>query len=107
MRRFHQRPGDVAREADDHSSPISYDDAWEPVDERAPSFASPISQACSYAQTRDPAYAAWCETLATPHLCHRKQWEWCYIAHVIARATLNRPGCRGLGFGVGVEPIVA
>ena len=42
-----------------------------------------------------------------PHLCHRKQWEWCYIAQVLALAGMNRPGRRGLGFGVGTEPIVA
>jgi hypothetical protein len=89
------------------SRPLVYDESWEPAGERTPSFASPISQACSYAQTRDAAYGRWCEALALPHLCHRKQWEWCYIAQVLACAGLNQPGRRGLGFGVGTEPIVA
>jgi hypothetical protein len=87
--------------------PLVYDPGWEPVGERAPSFSSPVSQACSYTQIGDPAYAAWCETLAMPRLCHRKQWEWCYIAQVLRRAGLDRPGHRGLGFGVGTEPLVA
>ena len=89
------------------SRPLAYDESWEASGERAPSFAAPISQACSYAQIGDPAYARWCETLAMPHLCHRKQWEWCYIAQALACAGLNEPGRRGLGFGVGTEPIVA
>ena len=46
-------------------------------------------------------------TLRVPMLCHRKQWEWCYIAQVLACAGMNQPGRRGLGFGVGTEPIVA
>lgn len=87
--------------------PLTYDPSWEPAGERAPSFAQPVSQACTYAQIADVAYARWCETLAVPRLCHRKQWEWCYILQALACAGMNRPGRRGLGFGVGAEPIVA
>lgn len=87
--------------------PLAYDESWEPAGERVPSFGSPISQACTYAQIRDAAYAQWCTNLRVPLLCHRKQWEWCYIAQVLAGAGMNEPGRRGLGFGVGTEPIVA
>jgi hypothetical protein len=89
------------------SRPVAYDERWEPADQREPSFATPISQACTYRQIRDAAYERWCATLAMPHLCHRKQWEWCYIAQVLATAGMNRAGRRGLGFGVGTEPLVA
>jgi len=89
------------------SRPIPYDDAWERPGERAPTFADPISQACTYAQIRDPAYKRWCDIFSMPLLCHRKQWEWCYIAQVLARVGMDRPGRRGLGFGVGTEPLVA
>ena len=87
--------------------PLTYDARWEPAGERPPSFAGPISQACTYAQISDPAYARWCETLRVPRLCHRKQWEWCYILQALACADMNQPGRRGVGFGVGAEPIVA
>jgi hypothetical protein len=89
------------------SRPIAYDEGWEPRGEPVPTFTDPVSQACSYAQIRDLAYARWCENFSMPLLCHRKQWEWCYIAQVLARAGMDRPGRRGLGFGVGTEPLVA
>jgi hypothetical protein len=107
MQRITSLPAALRRLRSRAARPIVYDQGWEPAGERTPSFASPISQACSYAQTRDAAYARWCETFAMPHLCHRKQWEWCFIAQVLTGAGLNRPGRRGLGFGVGTEPIVA
>jgi hypothetical protein len=87
--------------------PIAYDEAWEPSGEKTPMFADPVSQACTYAQICDTAYAQWCETFAMPLLCHRKQWEWCYIAQVLRCAGMDRPERRGLGFGVGTEPLVA
>ena len=100
-------PGALQRLRLRRSRPVAYDERWEPAGERVPSFDAPISQACTYEQTRHPDYGRWCETFAMPLLCHRKQWEWCYIAQVIAAAGLDRPERRGLGFGVGTEPLVA
>lgn len=39
-------------------------------------------------------------------LVHRKQWEWCFIVQALVDAGLAQEGARGLGFGVGREPIV-
>jgi SAM-dependent methyltransferase len=89
------------------SRPIAYNSAWEPVGEPEPVFTHPISQACTYGQISDPEYARWCERFHVPHLCHRKQWEWCYIAQALTDAGVVAPGSRGLGFGVGTEPLVA
>lgn len=52
-------------------------------------------------------YVTWCETLRQPPLKHRKLWEWCYILQVLDKADMFRAGRRGLGFGVGHEPIAA
>jgi SAM-dependent methyltransferase len=38
---------------------------------------------------------------------HRKLWEWFFIAEALAERDMLRPGRRGLGFGVGKEPLVA
>jgi hypothetical protein len=108
LKRLRRAPAAVLRRLRARiAGPLTYDPRWEPVGERTPSFAAPISQPCTYAQTADPAYARWCAILGRPGWCHRKQWEWCYIAQVLACADMDRPGRRGLGFGVGTEPIVA
>ena len=38
---------------------------------------------------------------------HRKIWEWAFIAATLERHHLITPGLRGLGFGVGKEPLVS
>jgi SAM-dependent methyltransferase len=38
---------------------------------------------------------------------HRKLWEYCFIAQGLFERGMLRPGRRGLGFGVGQEPLVA
>jgi SAM-dependent methyltransferase len=38
---------------------------------------------------------------------HRKLWEWFFITEALAERDMLRPGRRGLGFGVGREPLVA
>lgn len=38
---------------------------------------------------------------------HRKQWEFVYIAQVLATRGKLAPGRSGLGFGVGQEPLPA
>lgn len=72
-----------------------------------PSLARPVSQACTRSQMDEPAYAYWCEQIRERPREHRKQWEFCYIAQVLATAGMLAPGRRGLGFGVGEEPLAA
>jgi hypothetical protein len=74
---------------------------------RVPSFTHPVSQGCTYAQMRSPEYRRWCEVLRIPDVAHRKLWEWCYILQVLTRAGMAAPGRRGVGFGVGIEPVTA
>jgi SAM-dependent methyltransferase len=72
-----------------------------------PTLADPVSQCCTEAQFADPAYARWCAAIGEPPRLHRKQWEFAYILQALDARGLLRPGVRGLGFGVGREPLVA
>ncbi len=75
------------------------------------------SQLCSAASLRSPALLAWAERLRPMWasseqdqrrvLVHRKMWEWLFIAEALHERGMLEAGRRGLGFGVGQEPLVA
>jgi 2-polyprenyl-3-methyl-5-hydroxy-6-metoxy-1,4-benzoquinol methylase len=73
----------------------------------APTLADPVSQACTRSQMDEPAYRYWARQIRERPRHHRKQWEFCYIAQALARAGKLAPGQRGLGLGVGEEPLAA
>ncbi len=75
------------------------------VHDTSPTLARPISQACTADQLSEPAYNYWCERIKEVPRAHRKQWEFCFIAQVLASGGVLVPGRRGLGFGVGNEPL--
>ncbi len=75
--------------------------------DQEPNLDWPVSQACTQAQMDDPAYLYWCERIGEVPRSHRKQWEFCYILQALARYGALAPGMRGLGFGVGGEPLAA
>jgi hypothetical protein len=66
-----------------------------------------ISQPCTFDQIRSSEYDQWCDRLRIRPLHHRKTWEWVYILQVLEDHGMLQPGRRGLGFGVGNEPIAA
>jgi len=72
-----------------------------------PSLARPVSQCCTRSQMDEEAYPYWCREIREAPRHHRKQWEFCYIAQTLALAGKLAPGQRGLGFGVGEEPLAA
>lgn len=72
-----------------------------------PTLAQPVSQACTQSQFDEEAYAFWCEQIHETPRRHRKQWEFCFILQALARYGMLAPGRRGLGFGVGTEPLVS
>lgn len=84
-----------------------YDSAWEPENESNISFESVISQLCTHEQIRSDRFQYWCDELDQRRLCHRKQWEWCYILQALDQSKVLVEGARGLGFGVGTEPIAS
>lgn len=70
-----------------------------------PSFDSPCSQLCTFDQFQSDQYSFWSNEMHLKPLFHRKYWEWCYILQVLARNGKLGNGYRGLGFGVGKEPL--
>jgi len=72
-----------------------------------PTLADPVSQLCTEAQLAEPAYAEWRTVLELPEWPHRKMWEFAWVAAVLRKAGMLRPGSRALGFGVGGEPLPA
>lgn len=78
-----------------------------PTRDGDPSLAQPVSQPCTAAQFDEPDYARWCAAIGEPVRLHRKQWEFCYILQALETRGMLAPGKRGLGFGVGREPLVA
>lgn len=72
-----------------------------------PTLWAPVSQACTQAQMEEPHYAYWCDQIREQPRMHRKQWEFCYILQALKAHGMLVPGKRGLGFGVGLEPLAA
>lgn len=65
------------------------------------------SRICTEAQLAEPWFGAWCAALGEQPRANRKLWEHAYIAHTLDSLGQLRAGQRGLGFGVGREPLVA
>ncbi|HLG92566.1 MAG TPA: class I SAM-dependent methyltransferase [Acidimicrobiales bacterium] len=47
------------------------------------------------------------QSTGSPVIRHRKLWEYAFIARALEERGMLAPGRRGLGFGVGAEPLVA
>lgn len=60
---------------------------------------------CTASDFLHPRYFAMCRLINARPYWHRKQWEYVFILHHLTRAGVLRSGMRGLGFGVGVEPL--
>ena len=62
---------------------------------------------CREAYYRLPLFRWWCDRLHEPPKYHRKLWEYVYICQVLHERGMLAPGMRGVGFGVGKEPLAA
>ncbi len=62
---------------------------------------------CSAADFLDPRFHAVCAALGHVPRFHRKLWEFVYVFHHLEQAGMLAPGRRGIGFGVGTEPMPA
>ncbi len=74
------------------------------------------SALCTQEQLESDVFTGWAERLrpAWDHgksgkkvLLHRKLWEWLFAVQALHERGLLAPGKRGLGFGVGREPLAA
>jgi len=62
---------------------------------------------CTQNQFETAEYRDWCSRIGEVPRLHRKQWEYCYIAQALFELGLLAPQSKGLGFGVGQEPLPA
>ena len=65
------------------------------------------SRLCTQEQFGTEEYAYWCAQFQQTPTLHRKQWEYVFICKVLHERGLLAPGRRGIGFGVGTEPLPA
>jgi hypothetical protein len=65
------------------------------------------SSTCKQADFHSRAYHDWCAEINVSPRFHRKQWEFYYIGRALTERGLLTLGKRGLGFGVGKEPLAA
>ncbi len=62
---------------------------------------------CTQARLESPEFRGWRDRLGHPAKLHRKYWEHAYICQALDERGRLGPGRRGLGFGVGREPLAA
>ena len=65
------------------------------------------SSICKSQHFDSPIYNFWCEQFKERPHYHRKQWEWVFISQALQERGVLASGKRGLGFGVGREPLTA
>jgi hypothetical protein len=67
----------------------------------------PRSVVCRQEDMENPAYPYWMKKIGFAPTWHRKHWEFMFICQALYERGLIGPGMRGLGFGVGEEPLAA
>lgn len=60
---------------------------------------------CTARDFQHPRYFQLCKPIEQTPTWHRKQWEYIFILHHLERTQGLTPGKRGVGFGVGIEPL--
>lgn len=65
------------------------------------------STVCRELHFHMPLYRYWCTSIKEQPRLHRKQWEFVYICQSLYERGFLKPGNKGLGFGVGKEPLPA
>jgi SAM-dependent methyltransferase len=73
----------------------------------APSVVPLGSGLCRQSDFSLDLYRYWVGKLAQPPRFHRKQWEFVFLAQALWERGCLAPGMRGVGFGVGREPLAA
>jgi hypothetical protein len=65
------------------------------------------SRLCRQGDFATDAFRYWVGQFGISPVMHRKLWEWFFVTDVLATRGFLRQGARGLGFGVGMEPLTA
>lgn len=74
---------------------------------RAPESTPLVSKLATQADCESAWFEFWCRRIACAPVYHRKVWEFAFVAQMLKTAGVLRPGARGIGFGVGTEPLPA
>ena len=69
------------------------------IEDVRPSFRDPVSQAMTEDQFAEPDFGRWAATLTPAPPSNAARWELAFIAQVLDRYEMLRPGGRGLAFG--------
>lgn len=77
------------------------------VSDAPPTLADPVSQTCTAAQFREPAYTRWAARLAEPTRVDRTQWAHVYILEALRRYGMLVGKARGLALGARAGPLRA
>jgi len=64
------------------------------------------SRLCTQAQLNESWFPLWMDNMGDRPRANRKAWEWAYIAHALDMLDMLKPGRKGIGFGVGHDPLV-
>ena len=64
-----------------------------------------LSCLCTKSMLQSDAFRYWLDELGERSRLHRKVWELSYIVQTLHERDKLNPGCRGLGFAVGMEPL--
>jgi len=76
-----------------------------------PTYPNLVSQVCTQRQMQGSVYKNWCQNLKIDGIDNgsyrRKDWEHAYIIQALKEQGKLNVGEKGLGFGVGKEPLVA
>lgn len=69
--------------------------------------AFPASTLCRQSSFEQPYFSFWTTRLGEGLRYHRKVWEFVFVCQALWERGAVKPGARGLGFGVGLEPLPA
>jgi len=78
-----------------------------PIADLAPQPRYMAYSTCAAADFLDPRFVAVCRLLGQEPRFRRKLWEFVYVLHHLDAAGMLAGGRRGVGFGVGTEPLPA
>lgn len=76
-----------------------------PMPSFAPTTIKAGSRMCRQGDFSTDGFRYWISRMRQPFVMHRKLWEWFFIADALFQRGQLQPGRRGLGFGVGLEPM--